>query len=137
MSIPNQKVAAPWVLSILASLYWRIVGKPRLALDCLQLALDDVPKEFRDVPFVSIASLHHKVGLIDDAIRITNEALEINTVEVRTQNMFKCIKGAFLHYINNISMILKKKTILFLFIYWIRKNYLIIIDIYTYIFFSQ
>lgn len=84
LTATEAKVAAPWVLSILASLYWRIVGKPRLALDCLQLALDDVPKEFRDVPFVSIASLHHKVGLIDDAIRITNEALEINTVEPMT-----------------------------------------------------
>lgn len=100
MSISNQKVAASWVLSILASLYWRIVGKPRLALDCLQLALDDVPKEFRDVPFVSIASIYHKVGLIDDAVRITNEALEINTVEVCIKNVIKfcIIKRVFLLY---------------------------------------
>lgn len=100
MSISNQKVAASWVLSILASLYWRIVGKPRLALDCLQLALDDVPKEFKDVPFVSIASIYHKVGLIDDAVRITNEALEINTVEVCIKNVIKfcTIKSAFLLY---------------------------------------
>ncbi|XP_070162882.1 tetratricopeptide repeat protein 17-like isoform X1 [Polyergus mexicanus] len=84
LTATEAKVAASWVLSILASLYWRIVGKPRLALDCLQLALDDVPKEFRDVPFVSIASIYHKVGLIDDAVRITNEALEINTVEPMT-----------------------------------------------------
>lgn len=78
----KQKVAAPWVLSMLASLHWRIVGKPRLALDCLQLALENVPKEFKDVPLVSIASIHHKVGLIDDALRITDKALQINAVEV-------------------------------------------------------
>lgn len=72
---------------MLASLHWRIVGKPRLALDCLQLALEDVPKEFKDVPLVSIASIHHKVGLIDDALRITDKALRINAVEVCMKNM--------------------------------------------------
>ncbi|XP_012227252.1 tetratricopeptide repeat protein 17 [Linepithema humile] len=82
------KVTAPWVLSMLASLHWRIVGKPRLALDCLQLALDNVPKEFKDVPLVSIASIHHKVGLIDEALRITNEALQVNAVEPMTNFLF-------------------------------------------------
>ena len=78
---------------MLASLHWRIAGKPRLALDCLQLALDNVPKEFRDVPLVSIASIHHKVGLIDDALRITNEALQINAVEVCKECDYKfCYK---------------------------------------------
>lgn len=67
---------------MLASLHWRIVGKPRLALDCLQLALDNVPKEFKDVPLVSIASMYHKVELIDEALKITDEALQINAVEV-------------------------------------------------------
>lgn len=95
---------------MLASLHWRIVGKSRLALDCLQLALDDVPTEFRDVPFVSIASIYHKVGLIDDAIRLTNEALEINAVEVYMNNIF-ILKITLFLYINKI------------------KNYLIIIDI--------
>lgn len=67
---------------MLASLHWRIIGKPRLALDCLQLALDHVPKEFSDVPLVSIASIYHKVDLIDDALRIMEEVLQINAVEV-------------------------------------------------------
>ncbi|XP_025159816.1 tetratricopeptide repeat protein 17 isoform X3 [Harpegnathos saltator] len=78
----------PWVLSVLASLHWRTVGKPRLALDCLQLALDEVPGEFRDVPLVSIASIHQKMGLIDDALRITKEALRINAVEPMTNFLF-------------------------------------------------
>ncbi|XP_029154934.1 tetratricopeptide repeat protein 17 isoform X2 [Nylanderia fulva] len=91
LTATKAEVAASWVLSMLASLHWRIVGKPRLALDCLQLALDDVPTEFRDVPFVSIASIYHKVGLIDDAIRITNEALEINAVEPMTNFLFSIL----------------------------------------------
>ncbi|KYM81213.1 Tetratricopeptide repeat protein 17 [Atta colombica] len=81
LTATKAKVAAPWVLSMLASLHWRIVGKPRLALDCLQLALENVPKEFKDVPLVSIASIYHKVGLIDDALRLTDKALQINAVE--------------------------------------------------------
>ena len=85
----KQKVAAPWVLSMLASLHWRIAGKPRLALDCLQSALESVPKEFKDVPLVSIASIHHKVGLIDDALKITDKALRINAVEVCMKNIIK------------------------------------------------
>lgn len=76
---------------MLASLHWRIVGKPRLALDCLQLALENVPKEFKDVPLVSIASIHHKVGLIDDALRITDKALRINAVEVCMNIIKFCI----------------------------------------------
>lgn len=70
------------MLSVLASLHWRTTGNPRLALDCLQLALDGVPEEFRDVPLVSIASIYHKMDLIDDALRITKEALRVNAVEV-------------------------------------------------------
>lgn len=84
---------------MLASLHWRIVGKPRLALDCLQLALDNVPQEFKDVPLVSLASIYHKVGLIDEALRITNEALQVNAVEVRINHIIKFCKKAF--YINN------------------------------------
>ncbi|EZA50628.1 Tetratricopeptide repeat protein [Ooceraea biroi] len=88
LTATERKITAPWVLSMLASLYWRVVGKPRLALDCLQLALDDVPCEFRDVPLVSIASIHHKVGLIDDALRIADEALQTNAVEPMTNFLF-------------------------------------------------
>ncbi|XP_011868164.1 PREDICTED: tetratricopeptide repeat protein 17 isoform X3 [Vollenhovia emeryi] len=105
LTATEAKVAAPWVLSMLASLHWRIVGKPRLALDCLQLALENVPKEFKDVPLVSIASIHHKVGLIDDALRIADKALRINAVEPMTNFLFAIllnIKGNYtgaIHYL--------------------------------------
>lgn len=67
---------------MLASLHWRVVGKPRNALDCLQLALDSVPNKFRDVPLISIASISHKFSLIDNALLVTEEAFKINPVEV-------------------------------------------------------
>lgn len=68
---------------MLASLHWRVVGKPRNALDCLQLALDTVPEKFKDVPLVSIASISQKVGLLDDALKVAKEAIEVNPIEVR------------------------------------------------------
>lgn len=81
-SFIEQRVAAPWVLSVLASLHWRIIGKPRNALDCLQQALSSVPAKFRDVPLVSIASISQKLGFIDEALRTAKEALRINSIEV-------------------------------------------------------
>lgn len=97
---------------MLASLHWRIVGKPRLALDCLQLALENVPKEFKDVPLVSIASIHHKVGLIDDALRITDKALRINTVEVCMNIIKFCIIGRVL-FLQIIFLQYSKRLFLF------------------------
>ncbi|XP_011306782.1 tetratricopeptide repeat protein 17 [Fopius arisanus] len=88
LTATKSKVAAPWVLSVLASLHWRVVGKPRNALDCLQLALKSVPKQFKDVPLVSIASIAQKVGLIEEALKITKEAIRLNPVEPLTNYLY-------------------------------------------------
>ncbi|KAK0083957.1 hypothetical protein PV326_006462 [Microctonus aethiopoides] len=93
LTATKSKVAAPWVLSMLASLHWRVVGKPKNALDCLQLALNTVPNRFKDVPLISIASIGQKVGLIDDALKTAREALHINSVEPFTNFLY----GALLH----------------------------------------
>ncbi|XP_046477083.1 tetratricopeptide repeat protein 17 isoform X2 [Neodiprion pinetum] len=99
LTATRSKVAAPWVLSMLASLHWRVVGKPRNALDCLQLALSTVPNKFRDVPLVSIASISQKVGLIEDALRVAREAIEVNPVEPITNFLY----GSLLHVKGNNS----------------------------------
>ncbi|XP_014238216.1 tetratricopeptide repeat protein 17 [Trichogramma pretiosum] len=99
LTATNSKVAAPWVLSMLASLYWRIVGKPRNALDCLQLALDTVPDKFKDVPLVSVASISHKFSLIDNALSAAQEAYKTNPVEPMTNFMY----GTLLHLKGNYS----------------------------------
>jgi hypothetical protein len=52
-------------------------------VDCLRLALTSVPREFCDVVLVSLGSLLHKLGYLDEALRAASEALAINTVEVR------------------------------------------------------
>ncbi|XP_063991883.1 tetratricopeptide repeat protein 17 isoform X1 [Diachasmimorpha longicaudata] len=97
LTATTSKIAAPWVLSVLASLHWRVVGKSRNALDCLQLALNTVPKRFRDVPLVSIASIAQKTGLVDEALKITKEAIRINAVEPLTNYLY----GSLLHIKGN------------------------------------
>lgn len=82
LTATKTKVGSPWVLAMLSSLHWRVVGKPRNALDCLKLALNTVPNRFKDVPLVSIAAIGHKVGLIDDSIKAVKEAIRVNPVEV-------------------------------------------------------
>ncbi|XP_058790229.1 tetratricopeptide repeat protein 17 isoform X2 [Phymastichus coffea] len=99
LTATNSKVAAPWVLSMLASLHWRVIGKPRNALDCLQLALDTVPNKFRDVPLISIASISHKFSLVDNALSVTEEAFKINSVEPMTNFLY----GTLLHIKGNYS----------------------------------
>ncbi|XP_015120948.1 tetratricopeptide repeat protein 17 isoform X2 [Diachasma alloeum] len=97
LTATKSKVAAPWVLSVLASLHWRVVGKSRNALDCLQLALNTVPKRFKDVPLVSIASIAQKAGLVEEALKITKEAIRINAVEPLTNYLY----GSLLHVKGN------------------------------------
>ncbi|KAJ8678526.1 hypothetical protein QAD02_014313 [Eretmocerus hayati] len=99
LTATSSKVAAPWVLSMLASLYWRIVGKPRNALDCLQLAITSVPDRFRDVPLISIASISQKFSLIDNALFVAQEAFRVNPVEPITNYLY----GTLLHIKGNSS----------------------------------
>ncbi|XP_043289555.1 tetratricopeptide repeat protein 17 isoform X2 [Venturia canescens] len=94
LTATKARVAAPWVLSVLASLHWRIIGKPRNALDCLQQALSNVPDKFRDVPLVSIASIGQKLGFIDEALRTAKEALRINSIEPATNYLYATLLHA-------------------------------------------
>jgi hypothetical protein len=53
-------------------------------MDCLRMALPSVPGEFRDVVLVSLGSLLHKLGYLDEALKAASEALTKNSVEVRS-----------------------------------------------------
>jgi hypothetical protein len=49
------------------------------------MALTSVPGEFRDVVLVSLGSLLHTLGYVDEALRAASDALDKNTIEVRRQ----------------------------------------------------
>lgn len=83
-------------MATLASLYWRIRSNTKNALNCLEFALQNVPKEQTDVILVSIGSIMHQLGLIDDALRFTLFAFRINCIEPSTNFLL-----ALLYYSKN------------------------------------
>ncbi|XP_050299085.1 tetratricopeptide repeat protein 17-like isoform X4 [Anthonomus grandis grandis] len=84
-----------WVLATLASLYWRVRGNFRRALDCLDMAFQNAPKDESDVVLVSIASTVYMLGLKDQCSKFLTIAFKVNYVEPAT-NFFL----ALLHYQN-------------------------------------
>lgn len=80
----------------MASLFWRIRGNPRKALDCLDLALKTAPKDQSDVVLISISSIVHQLGLTNQALKYANLAFKLNYVEPSTNFIL-----ALLHYESN------------------------------------
>ncbi|XP_064604076.1 tetratricopeptide repeat protein 17-like isoform X2 [Liolophura sinensis] len=72
-----KKNANSWVLANLAALYWRIEGDARRAVDCLRVAISTAPHEHKDIALISLANVLHKTGRLNEAIIVTNMALEI------------------------------------------------------------
>ncbi|CAH1785951.1 unnamed protein product [Owenia fusiformis] len=67
-----------WVLANLAALYWRVEGVAEKAVDCLRLALHHAPDDMKDITLVSLANILHKSGHLNDAVIVTNMALDIS-----------------------------------------------------------
>lgn len=49
-----------WVLTTAASLYWRVKGHVKNAIDCLRIALHHAPYNFKDIPLTSLANILHR-----------------------------------------------------------------------------
>ena len=71
-----------WVLFNLAGLYWRIVGNPRQAIECHRRAIHMCPRIHRDVGFVGLSNTLRRLGKLDDAVKTTRAALDVNFDEV-------------------------------------------------------
>ncbi|KAI9552770.1 hypothetical protein GHT06_020650 [Daphnia sinensis] len=70
--------ATSWVLTTAASLYWRVKGHVKNAIDCLRIALHHAPYDFKDIPLTSLANILHRAGLHNDALVAAYMALEIS-----------------------------------------------------------
>ncbi|XP_067656213.1 tetratricopeptide repeat protein 17-like isoform X4 [Haliotis asinina] len=68
--------ATSWVLANLAALYWRVEGEATKAINCLRLALTYAPREYRDTALISMANVMYQTNNLNDAIVITNMALD-------------------------------------------------------------
>ncbi|KAK6026579.1 tetratricopeptide repeat protein, partial [Ostertagia ostertagi] len=67
--------AVNWLLCVLSSLYWRVVGDAHRAVGCLQCALQTAPPHTRDVALVSLANICHQAGLLHSALIAAGTAL--------------------------------------------------------------
>lgn len=67
-----------WVLSTAAALYWRVKGHAHQAVTCLRHALRYTPREMKDIPLLSLANILHRAGMYNNALILTNMALEIS-----------------------------------------------------------
>nr|CAD7590240.1 unnamed protein product [Timema genevievae] len=75
IALALQDNATSWMLATAAALYWRVVGRANHAISCLRQALRYVPDADRDIPLVNLASLLHRAGLYNDALRVAVTAV--------------------------------------------------------------
>lgn len=66
-----------WILSVAASVFWRVLGNSGEALTCLRVALTYVPDEMKDIPLIHLANLLNRVGYHSDALEVAQMALGI------------------------------------------------------------
>ncbi|XP_017779959.1 PREDICTED: tetratricopeptide repeat protein 17 isoform X2 [Nicrophorus vespilloides] len=96
LSAVKKKSGPNWVLSVLASMYWRIRTNGKNALACLDMPLDSVPKEFTDVILVSMGSIMQQQGITESALKFASLAFKVNFLEPATNFLL-----ALIHYQKN------------------------------------
>ncbi|XP_071954909.1 tetratricopeptide repeat protein 17-like [Antedon mediterranea] len=65
-----------WIAANVASLYWRVVGNAKKAVDCSRIALFNSPPEHKDLALINLMNILHRAGYAQDAIIIGGIALE-------------------------------------------------------------
>ena len=71
-----------WILFNIASLYWRVVGDPASAVECLRRAVHFAPSSTRDVGYIGLANVLHKQAFLNEAVIVARSALDISGVSV-------------------------------------------------------
>lgn len=83
VSLLSQPQNGPnWILFNIASLYWRVVGDPASAVECLRRAVHFAPSSTRDVGYIGLANVLHKQGFLNEAVIVARTALDISGVSV-------------------------------------------------------
>ncbi len=65
-----------WVSTLLASNFWRILGKPKEAIDCLRKSIKASPPDFKHFGLLSLANVFHRTHNSHDAISALELALK-------------------------------------------------------------
>ncbi|XP_065199397.1 tetratricopeptide repeat protein 17-like isoform X1 [Sycon ciliatum] len=66
---------AHWALFHIAGLFFRVVGNPFHALECMRRAVHFAPFVARDVPLLGMAEILHRTGQMADAVVLLRAAL--------------------------------------------------------------
>jgi len=67
-----------WIVSAIASVYWRIEGNALESIECLRHSIFYAPKNSRDIGLVSLANVLLSAQLYNEAIIVANQAYEIS-----------------------------------------------------------
>ena len=78
---------AHWALFHIAGLFFRVVGNPFHALECMRRAVHFAPFVARDVPLLGMAEILHRTGQMADAVVLLRAALGTHPEQV-------CIVGS-------------------------------------------
>merc|ERR1711935_1205210 len=74
-SIKSEKVHN-WLATLLASNFWRILGKPKEAIDCLRKSIYSAPVNYKHLGLLSLANVFHRTHNSQDAITTLDLALK-------------------------------------------------------------
>ncbi|KAF7638392.1 TPR_REGION domain-containing protein [Meloidogyne graminicola] len=114
-----------FIFGIISSLYWRIKGDPINSIKCLRYSLNNSPKEFIDIPLVSLANIYHQAGFLHSALYILENANVYSTIgdysralkfyysTLSLQSNFKPAKDSItaLHCLTNGKFLIKEEKI--------------------------
>ena len=73
-----------WLINILSATYWRIVGNTGNSFTCYGLALSEVPTQYLDLVLTNLGGLLYKLGHVDQALRLLQEAVAVCDTEPET-----------------------------------------------------
>ena len=74
-----------WLLNTVAGTYWRIVGNTGASVACYGLALSEAPVQYSDLVLTNLAALMYKLGHVDAALKLVEEAVAVCDTEPETQ----------------------------------------------------
>ncbi|ESN97218.1 hypothetical protein HELRODRAFT_193306 [Helobdella robusta] len=117
---------ASWLHYSMASYYWRMRGNASQAVECLRRALHLAPRQFRDIPLLSLANVLHQSHWPRDAAVVLHAALDANNycgachftlgnvyaVLVEFNKSLTCYENAFRINESNKEAIARKNAIL-------------------------
>ena len=65
-----------WLATLLASHYWRILGRAKEAVECLRKSIHSAPISYKHLPLLSLANIFHRSQNSHDAIETLELALK-------------------------------------------------------------